>query len=788
VTRAIRRLIKILLLLLAIAMAAQYLPLNFLRLPVERALQRGLDRQVEVGEVHLDLFGAPGFTLDDVVIHEDQRAGIEPFAYVPSLDARVRWLSLFHRHLEFSYLNLAEAGGVAPTLNLVKTTAGPWNFQFLLDSAEGDRTPAGGRGARSQPNVPAIRMRAGRVNFKFGDTKSIFYFDAADLDVAPSSDGSAEVRFEGSPSQTDRAAQDFGRFFLDGTWNPSRIPRLNLNVDLERSSLAEVSRLIDPRGFGLHGTVALQAQLSGSPSGLEVSGQLQVDDVHRWDLVPKGGGWKLPFKGALNLRGETLELAGDPAAPVALSFRAWNFLSKTQWEAGLQLNHVPLAGLAEVARHMGAPLPDQLAAEGDVSGTFSYNDDGLTGRLELADASLALPDVQPLRTKAAALDIGDGMVSLEKSTIEIGEKDSAEVQGSYSFLQPPAIDLRIVTRGMNVADMRSFGLAAIPLLDQTRQGSWRGWARYQTAIPTTGQGVGGWSGEYDLLNARIPVDGLSDPLRIQSASVKLNGARVAVTKLHAQLGAIAFTGDYRWEPAAVHPHKFNIAIDEADVTELGRLLAPSLTRERGFLARTLRLGAPPVPDWLKARRADGTISIGSLSAPSFSGNDTTLSVNQARLLWDAGIMRLSGIDATLLSPNLAGASLTGDLETDLTGGAPHYRFDGKLNDLPYKGGKLDFDGGFDAEGEGLALLDSLHADGHLRARSIAFSSDADFLTASACFELQGIRWKFGSVEVNQGGETYFGTGASQPDGRLVLDVVRGSRAVRFSGPLLASAP
>jgi hypothetical protein len=157
-------------------------------------------------------------------------------------------------------------------------------------------------------------------------------------------------------------------------------------------------------------------------------------------------------------------------------------------------------------------------------------------------------------------------------------------------------------------------------------------------------------------------------------------------------------------------------------------------------------------------------------------------------LWDAGVVRLAGVDATLLSTNLDGASLSGDLEADLSGAAPHYRFDGKLYEVPYKGGKLDFDGSFDADGDGLALLDSLHAEGHLRARSIAFSSDADFPLATACFELQGIRWKFGSVEVTQGGETYFGTGSSQPDGKLVLDLVKGSRAVRFSGPLVAAAP
>ena len=88
----------------------------------------------------------------------------------------------------------------------------------------------------------------------------------------------------------------------------------------------------------------------------------------------------------------------------------------------------------------------------------------------------------------------------------------------------------------------------------------------------------------------------------------------------------------------------------------------------------------------------------------------------------------------------------------------------------------------------MQLIETAHAEGHLRARSIAFSSDAEFPAASACFELQGTHWKLGSVEVTQGGETYFGSGASQADGKLVLDLVKGSRQVRFSGPLFAAVP
>ncbi len=106
-----------------------------------------------------------------------------------------------------------------------------------------------------------------------------------------------------------------------------------------------------------------------------------------------------------------------------------------------------------------------------------------------------------------------------------------------------------------------------------------------------------------------------------------------------------------------------------------------------------------------------------------------------------------------------------------------------------QGGELDFKYGFDTRRTRTgAQPSSLHAEGHLRARSIAFSTDADFSSAAACFEVQGLRWKLGSVEVTQGGETYFGTGSSQPDGRMVLDLVKGARQVRFSGPLVATAP
>jgi hypothetical protein len=728
----------------AIGWVGSFVPINFLRVRMERALGRGLGRRVEIGQVSFSLISGPGFTFRDVTIHDDPRAGIEPLAYVESLDARVRLLGLLRRRLEFASLRL---GGDASIINLVKTDAGPWNFQFLLGQA-----PA------TAEAMPAVKMRGGRVNFKFGDTKSVFYFNDADLDVAPSGDGTVELRFSGAPARTDRSAQNFGHFFVRGTWSAQR---LDLKVELERSAIDEVARLMDQRGFGLHGIVALEAQISGPPSLLDVTGQLHVDDIHRWDLLPqRGGGWTVAFKGALDLRGERLELASTPETqnpPLSLRFRAAGFLSAPHWDASADLDQIPLATVFEVARHMGAAFPEKLAAEGSVSGSIRYSDtDGPAGRVEMQDAALSLPDAQPLRADSAVVAIDRQAMSLEPSTVHIGESESAEVEGTYTLSADGGLDLKITTRGLNVADMHSFGFAAIPVLEHTTQGTWRGSARYRRGSSEPGE----WSGEYALQNARVRLDGLADPIRIQSATVSLNGTRALVSRLRASAGSIAFTGDYRWEPAAVRPHKFHLVVPEADATELERLWAPTLRRERGFLARTLRLGSAPLPDWLKASRGDGTLSVESLTM-----GDQKARIDAARLLWDGGLIRLAGVSA-----HMEQSSLAGDLEADLSGPTPHYRFDGKLQDVPYKGGKLDLDGSLESDGAGAELIASLRGAGRLRGRAIAFAPDADFGSVVSCFEIAASRLKLSDLEVTQGQDTYLGQGATQADGRLLVEL------------------
>ena len=159
-------------------------------------------------------------------------------------------------------------------------------------------------------------------------------------------------------------------------------------------------------------------------------------------------------------------------------------------------------------------------------------------------------------------------------------------------------------------------------------------------------------------------------------------------------------------------------------------------------------------------------------------------VNRAHVLWDGTEVRLAGLDVTIED-----AQVNGGLTIDLSNGVPHYRFDGNLRNVAYKGGTLDFDGSLDAEGAGADLLTSARAEGSLRGRSVAFSPDADFRTVAACFDLlPGVRWKISCLEVTQGGDLYTGSGATQADGRLVLDLSGRGKQVRYTGVASGAPP
>ncbi len=237
------------------------------------------------------------------------------------MQARIRWTSLFAGNLAFSSLRLAaDNAATRPASTWSAWPSGPWNIQPLLDHRPQSNAP-------HRRAIPDIQIRGGRIDFKFGDTKSVFYISDADVDVYANENGDVVIRFSGAPARTDQASPSFGELTARGLLQSGSNgeDQLSMGVHLDRTAISEITRLFHGSDIGVHGFVLANAKLAGPLSNIGITGDLNISDVHRWDLMPSPGeGWTLNYRGSLNLNGHHLELGTleTPLTPQSLRPRS----------------------------------------------------------------------------------------------------------------------------------------------------------------------------------------------------------------------------------------------------------------------------------------------------------------------------------------------------------------------------------------------------------------------------------------------------------------------------------
>src|SRR5215469_8820903 len=229
-------------LLLVVGLAAPYINASKYGERLRRSMQQALNRRVEFrGPVKFSLF-AGGFTIEDVVIHEDPSIGLEPIAHMDSVSVRPAVFPLLGGRFEIASIRLEGA-----IVNLAKTGPaeewGRWNFSSIVSRSV-------------MHTAPALHVRNGRINFKFGDQKTVFYLLDTDLDISPpSSEGRGWLLdCTAQAGRTDRSAQGLGAFRLSGRWyiEPERV---DLNLELERARLEEIVALFQGQTGGVYGNV-----------------------------------------------------------------------------------------------------------------------------------------------------------------------------------------------------------------------------------------------------------------------------------------------------------------------------------------------------------------------------------------------------------------------------------------------------------------------------------------------------------------------------------------------------
>ncbi|MCC7496269.1 MAG: AsmA family protein [Bryobacterales bacterium] len=718
-------------LLALLTAATEYLSADRFGARIRQALETSLHRKVEIGKVHFSLFHGPGFTVNDVLIGEAPTHGLAPFAYVDTLDARVSLTSLLAGNLRFSSLRLVE-----PTLNLVKLADGPWNVQQLLASELGRPRGSGSSAAA----LPEIQVRSGRVDFQFGTLKSVYYLTDADFDIWEDG-GALELRFSGSPGRTDRPAQGFGRLIANGRWLHSTAgePRVQFDIQLDRSNIADVMTLIAGRDVGVHGELASQARLSGPVSNVKVSGQLQIYDIHRWDLLPpKGEAWPLDYAGTIDLRHQRVALQSGRSdgkdLPLGVRVEASNYLTTPHWAITATAQDFPAAALIEVARHMGVALPPRASGDGKLNGELACSSDGgLRGQVNLSDASLEVPGTDPMRIASARINIAGGEIRLDPATLLLHREEKAVVEGLFRP-SARALSVKISTPAFRISDLRTgtgelLGAGRLPLLDNCPAGTWRGFLRYVAE----GDDPPEWTGVFEVHDASVAVPGIAGDVHLDSAAVSISGTRLGMSRIRGRAGKLNFEGEYRYEPGYTRPHRFRLVLPEAHAADIERLLLPSLQRSQGFLSRTLRIGRASIPEWLKQRRAAGTVMVGSLRA-----GGTLVTDLHADVIWDGVHAQLLGAEASL-----DGNPIGGTLSADLSGNVPMYH--------------------------GLAFVDAVET--RLGDASIASDFETSGVGAGALLS----RLRLAGVRASIDGVRFEGKASLAGDGQIRADLASGSR-------------
>jgi hypothetical protein len=744
------------------------------------AMETGLGRKVEIGRVNFRILPTPGLAVHDVRIGEDPSIGAEPAAYINTLVVRPAILALLTGHIRVGSATLEEA-----SLNFTRIddAAGVrWNFSSFTSKATGVTSS----GAPPAPgSFPAIHMNGGRVNFKFGDTKSVFYLLDTDIDLSPSAvpNGPLKISIGGEPARTDRLSRGFGSFVAEGKWNPSD-HSLEMDVRLEKSELSDVLSLFEGSQSELLGAVWGEAHLAGPMSKIGVSGKLNVSDLHGWNQSPPGGNaWPFSIGGTIDVQDQRIELQASGAgsqSPIGATFHVSDYLRRPRWAATVNIKGIPLAPLTGMARNFGIAIPPDVKLDGAATGVIGYASSpaaagppALSGAVRISNTTLTAEGAPPLKIPQADVLFSGSTIALSPTAIVNDAGESADIDGQYD-IGSRQFGVSLTSSGMSIASLRrQVSVAGVPLVELATAGTWSGSLHF-TKPPDE---PGGWTGNIHLKDTEIPFEAFTRPIHLHEADATLDASGAVMRHISVTVAGIAAKGEYRYDIGATHPHRFSFTLPATDAADIQAVLMPAL-RRGGFLTYAFNFGRVPQPGWLRDMHAQGTIQVRSLAFPGLAVKDV-----KTTAIWDGAEVKLTEIQARVND-----AALTGGATIHLAGRQPRYELTGTLANFPWQGGVITATGGIKTSGMGEDLLTNLRAQGTFTGRSVEVGTLNPWETVDGKFDFAFAdalpRLRVSNLTIQTAGARWTGAAETQDSGQTVVRVADGARHLEASGALL----
>ncbi len=681
--RHIRNIFAALFLLTAAAwLAPSFLSAERYRRRLQAGLEYALKRPVTFGAVSFRFLPRPGFTIENAVVREDPAFGLEPFARVDRIECDLQWRSFWQSRLDFARLRLER-----PSLNVVRNARGEWNVESLLRKSR-LVTPADPGSGPGQPSgVLSIVADNARLDFKSGADKKPFA--VTDLEARLNFDparGLVRFRLAGTPIRTDRSLPGPGVVELTGEWapGPGLDGPLNATLRTREALLYNWVPLLSGQNPEIYGVLDAEVRLTGSWRVVKVEGQFRINQLHRWELLPPSE----PMPVIVRFRGEF-----DRRRARALV---------ESLDASFSESHLHLSGAVE--RVPGSPELDLVLAlersrleDWLALGRRFWGDPGawdLSGRVDglltvqgewderRYGGFVTARDVQ-LKTPSGAFPISEVALRINDrgarmAPVRLALASRVELTAEGALYRPrardrrrhqaslPRYELNLSAKSVPLHDVLRLGRALGVSVGQGLEAEGVGTASFRlsgSAWPPTRPAL---TGSLELRAARLLVPGLTEPLNLPRARVRVNGDRITADPVVAVLGTSVFTARLEHQGGRENPWQFEVRANSLSVEQgalwfdvLGhRPPLPVLERIPGLRSFSARRVA--------ASRLFSALNVkGHFEAPTVTYRSLTLEDFQASVGIAGRIVRIDGA-----SFGTGGGRGQGRVEVDLTDSPP----------------------------------------------------------------------------------------------------------------------
>lgn len=666
---------------------------------IREQLQQKLHRNVSLGSPRLELFSGPGLRVDQVIIHEREGFGEEPFIYAETMFVKLSMASLLRRKIEISELVFEEA-----SINLTFASNGQWNFEDLVRTSS---SHANEEHLVNQRSI-ALVFEDSRFNLKHGQVKSPLYLLNSDLELFPSraKPGYLQVRFRGEMARSDRRASGFGLVSFWGRWKPMD-PQgdAEFELQLDRLQLGELTGFWAGSIPRLHGNASVHARLLQAAEQTRIFGELSVVGLHYWEIIgSERSVWSTTFHGYIKERGE--ELHFDGASELEVGQWHWNLrvadlLVDPKIHFQISCQNVPVERFLRLGKELGAPIHNPRGVSGVAYGVLTYTShQALAGQLEVQDFTVRVSDRVWRGVVPATVTIRDTTVKIDDirlATKPDPGKPSPDLHLGLEYdFSSRVLTVALSANGVTQADLES----CLRGFNVDSQSVWPSWL---AASSVHGQFQLTRTPRQELYRANFLLSDASFLSEARYAPFKFKRLRVASEPGRFQLegnGALGAT-PVRLRVEKVRPRSWvcDLSVDQiGPEVGLQTRLSPSGAKQAlDYLNDTIQL--------LRGLKSNvrGTIKVRKVSWPSLALSDLHLSY-----VFEQGELKLLGdtVFATGAKMRVWGTVDVGQKLTMALGG--------QLRGLNFLEGRAQADFIFRAQGFLRELLKNGRVDGSFR--------------------------------------------------------------------------